>query len=499
MTDKQKLTDERKNKLMEEYTVWEEKFNKQGKPIAKRINIPHLAELIFHELGYYFFTTYDNQEIYRYNGSFYDSEGIPIINYWVEEFLQEETKEHLKKETVGYIRDKNYKDRAIFNSNPYLINLQNGIYDLKTNKFSEHNPDNYFLSEIPVEYNKKAKIKKIKTFLKQVLKQDDIKRLQEIYGYCLYQNYHIQKAFMFLGEGANGKSTVLNLLKKLLGNHNVSSVSLQELCDNRFAPGNLYGKLANIYPDLPDKTLTKTGMFKILTGGDTISAEQKFKDYFNFVNHAKLIFSANKLPETRDDTNAYFRRWEFINFPYTFYGEKCDPKILNKISTENEISGLFNWSLTGLRRLLRNGAFTNSSSVDEMREKYQRLSSPVASFVLDCIEISQGFYIFKDDLYACFVDYCVKNGLPVCAKNTFSSKLHEHVRVTEYRPPKHSDREKRDRAWLGIDFTEYVQSVQNVHVFSYPYRTDAGIADIKIENNMDKQDRLDTKEGNSDV
>ena len=64
----------------------------------------------------------------------------------------------------------------------------------------------------------------------------------------------------------------------------------------------------------------------------------KFKNYFNYVNYAKLIFSCNKLPEAKDDTSAFFRRWILINFPYTFEGVNCDKKILEKLTTEKELS-----------------------------------------------------------------------------------------------------------------------------------------------------------------
>ena len=488
----EKLTDEKKHELLEEYTVWEEKYDKQGNPIAKVVNLPNLAELIFNEFNLNFVTTYDNEEIYAYQNGYYTTKGEQKIKELVEFFLQDFSKEHYKKEVVGYIRDKNYKERNIFNSKQYLINLKNGVYDVKHNEFLEHDPEYYFLGQLPIEYDKKAKIKKIKKFFKEVVKKDDVKRLQEIFGYCLYRDYPIQKAFMFLGEGANGKSTVLNLLKKMLGNENVSSLSLQELCSNRFAAANLHTKLANIYPDLPDKTLTQTGMFKILTGGDTISAEQKFKDHFNFVNYAKLIFSANKLPESKDDTNAFFRRWEFINFPYTFYGKECDPKKLDKLTTEKEISGLFNWSLTGLRRILRNSCFTNTVSVDEMREQYQRLSSPVAAFVMDCLENRTEKYIIKDDLYKCFIEYCVKKGIPATAKNTFSMKLHEHIKVSDYRPTISG---KRVSAWggIGFDFTSDLSDLSGY--LDYFYRTDTSEGVIRLEKNPDNLDSFVNKEG----
>jgi len=490
-----RLTDDAKNQLMDKYSVWEETYNNKGQLIKTSVKLPNLGELIYHELGYHFLTTYDNAEIYIYNGGTYEPKGEQIIKELVEQFLGDETKEHYKNEVYGYIRDKNYKDRGIFTTPTHLINLENGIYDIKKKKLLEHNPEYYFLQQLPIIYNKNTKIKKTKQFFKQILKTDDIKRIQEIFGYCLYRDYHIQKGFMFTGEGANGKSTTLNLLKTMLGNQNVSSVSLQELCENRFAASNLYNKLANIYPDLPDKTLTKTGMFKILTGGDNISAEQKFKDYFNFINYAKLIFSANKIPEAKDDTSAFFRRWEFINFPNTFYGEKCDPKILSKLTDDKEISGLFNWSIIGLNRLLKNGCFSYSLAVDEMREKYTRLSSPIASFVMDCLEIQPQKYVLKDDLYACFIEYCVKNSLPTLTKNVFSMKLHEHVKVNDYRP---SVSGKRVQAWIGIDFCASSDMSDMSGYTSYFISQGHVQEDIKIEKHLDSLDDYDNKEGMDD-
>src|SRR5208337_5133071 len=99
-----------------------------------------------------------------------------------------------------------------------------------------------------------------------------------------------------IGDGSNGKSTLINLIKALIGLKNVSSRGLQELEMNRFAKADLYGKLANLYADLPDTALRSVGIFKMLTGGDPITAERKFQNPFKFISGAKLIFSCNKVP-----------------------------------------------------------------------------------------------------------------------------------------------------------------------------------------------------------
>lgn len=481
------LTDEQRQKLMQDYSVWEEKYNNKGELIAKNVILPNLAELIYNEFNYHFKTTIDTEEIHYYKNGYYKKKGEVICRQLTEEFLGENTKEHNKNEVTGYIRDKNYVDRDIFEPDINLINLKNGVYNLKTRKFTEHKPEYNFLNIIPVDYNPKIKMKTGKKFFKDVVAPADIPLLQEIFGYCLYRCYHIHKAFMFIGNGSNGKSTVLSLLKIFLGAENVSGIALQDLDTSRFATATLHRKLANIYPDISSNALHKTGKFKMLTGRDVIGAEIKFKDFFNYINYAKLVFSCNKLPVADDDSDAFFRRWVIINFPYIFTGKKCDKKILEKLTTDKELSGILNWALTGLKRILKNGEFTNTQSTDEMREYYQRTSDPIYAFINDNVEYDTNSYITKDDFFTAFCEYCRANRLSPVAKNLFSKRLHEHITVSEYKP---SISGKRVYCWLGIRWSKESNMSKQfpiLRVCENPY-------DIKIGNNLDKLDSPDIQE-----
>ena len=119
--------------LMEEYKVWIHSYDKDtGKIVSSSLNTARLAELIFHELNLHFVTTSDSDEIWFYNGSYYEPNGESVIRYWVEQLLDEETNEHYKREIVGYIKDKNPKKRKIFNTDINFINLKNGVYNIKT-------------------------------------------------------------------------------------------------------------------------------------------------------------------------------------------------------------------------------------------------------------------------------------------------------------------------------------------------------------------------------
>jgi len=185
----------------------------------------------------------------------------------------------------------------------------------------------------------------------------------EMFGYCLYKDYPFAKAFMLIGSGANGKSTLMKLLEKFLGEDNIATPSLQDLLRDKFAKVELFGKLANIHADLSSEKLENTGTFKMLTGGDTVYGQKKFKDPIKFKNHAKLIYSANELPRTDDRTDAFFRRWIVIDFPnqFTSNDEFTNPDLPYSIIDEEEMSGLLNWALDGLERILDQGGFSRPS------------------------------------------------------------------------------------------------------------------------------------------
>lgn len=396
-----------------------------------------------------FATVKDTDDVFFYNNGCYYRFGEALVKEIAQHELDILCKSSYVNETLDYVRRATYIPREHFERPLEEVCTKNGILNIYTGEFSPHTPDKFFLNIIPVEYNPDAKCPNIEKFFREVLHPGDIPIVEEIFGYCLTRSYPIQKAVMFVGEGANGKSTMLNLLKTFLGKENIASRSLQELEENRFAKADLFGKLANIYPDLPYIPLEHTGIFKGLTGGDVISAEHKFKGSFVFVNYAKLIFSANKVPPARDDTDAFFRRWIILVFPNTFTPDKADPNILQKLTTPEELSGLLNLALRGLRRLLEQGQFSYSKTTEEIREEYIKMSDPVRAFVMDYLEIAPNEWIPKKELYTAFCAYCREKKYPPVGEKTFHERLAKSVRVTDYRPKVEG---KRVYAWLGIRF-----------------------------------------------
>jgi putative DNA primase/helicase len=172
----------------------------------------------------------------------------------------------------------------------------------------------------------------------------------------------------------------------------------------------------------------------------------KFQRSFTYENYAKLLFSANKVPEVQDDSDAFFRRWLIVVFPNILRADRRDVNILRKLTTSEELSGLLNLAIKALNRLMEKGDFSDNKTTDEIRQQYRRKSSPVASFVEDKLEVSSNDLIPKDQLYTEFQNYCRENKLPVISKATFCQKIPAYIQVEEFR----SGDRGRPRCFKGI-------------------------------------------------
>ena len=420
-----------KKYLLNHYNVLSE--NNNG---FVRVNCINMAKLIYNECGMFFKTIEDEdtgkQEIYYYDNGYYHPGGENRIKEVVDDYLDEQSSIHRKNEVVDFIRHKNSVDREHLEPPVHLINLKNGIYNLKEDKLEKHNPDYFFLNQIPVEYDSKADCPTIKQFFKDVLYEEYVKVAQEMFGYSIYRSYKYHKAFLLYGGGRNGKSTMLKLLEIFIGKHNYANNSLTDLLENRFAKASLYGKLVNIGSEISGKSLADTSQFKHLTGGDSIRAEKKFYGSFSFNNYAKLIFNANHIPYSRyDKSTAYFQRWIILVFPETFQqgDKKTDPDILNKLTTKKEIQGLLIWAIEGLKRLLKTDRFSYTDDDDEesVGERYELLARPEKRFIVDHIELVPGEYLDTDKVFEKYDKWAEDRRYPVLAKSSFSRSMKKYL------------------------------------------------------------------------
>ena len=253
--------------------------------------------------------------------------------------------------------------------------------------------------------------------------------LYEIEGYTLYPDYPLHRAFILLGEGANGKSTYLRKLVKVLGKRNVVSISLVKLTDpsQRFVLAELHGKLANIAGEVPGKKglgkIQDPDTFKKLTGQDEVQAERKFRDPFYFVNYAKMIFSANRLPKVDEDTYAWWRRWIGLEFPHQF---PEDPTFFDRTFTKYEVEAGIVISLLALRNVMLRRGFTESGL--DIREKWKRLSDSVYRFVKEMLEagnliLAPKAFVEKQELYSFYIKWAQDVDENPVKQKTFTQTL----------------------------------------------------------------------------
>lgn len=365
-----------------------------------------------------FITMADNGRIYRYDGGVYVADGEDFINSKILELLGDAGRQRHCIEVIHQVKNRTRIQRTDIQQDLKRICLLNGIYNRNTGQLEEHNPDEIFITQLPIEYDPKATCPAIDRFLSEVLRTDDIETVLELIGYCTVPDYSITKAVMFYGSGANGKSVLLNLISAFLGLFNISRISLQQISEDKHAAADLYGKLANIYPDIPDRAIRDQSGFKMLTGDESeVRAERKYEHSFNFKNVARLIFSANDLPKVENDSNAFFRRWLLVSFPNTFEGEKADKRLIDKLATPEELAGLFNKVIPYLDQLLNNGDFTGSGTTEDVKREYIIESDPVAAFVDECVYTVTEEETVKTDLHIAYKEWCE-------AKGTNANKSH---------------------------------------------------------------------------
>lgn len=331
-----------------------------------------------------------------------------------------------------------------------LVAVQNGIINLKTRELESFSHKYYFFNKLNMSYNKNSVCNNFIKFVKEItLQEEDYLVIQELFGFCLLKNYKFEKGFMFYGaNGRNGKSKLLEILKEFVGRKNVSSVSLVEIEKKPFAICNLQNKLVNIGSDISNEALNFTGNFKKLTGRDTISADRKNKSYIDFVNYAKMIFTANELPPVNTLSDAFWLRWVIIEFPYQFLTKKeidslpidkregvflQDPDVTEKLTTPKEMEGLLNWSIDGLHRLLKNKDFSNKETAKENHLIWLRRSNSVSAFIFD--EIIEDFdkKVSKTDFKKRYLSYCRINNIKTLSDKVLKRTIEAETGATDKR------------------------------------------------------------------
>lgn len=274
---------------------------------------------------------------------------------------------------------------------PETVNCLNGELSFDQEAASwiiePHNRENYRTTQIPIKYDNEAKAPRFSQFMEEVFKGDDdaqdkLKALLEMIGYTLMAHCRHEKFIVLVGSGANGKSVLLSVLEAMCGNVNVAGVQPSKF-DRTFQRAHLHGKLANIVTEMEKGEVINDGALKAIVSGEPSTVEHKHKDPFVMRPFATCWFGTNHMPNTRDFSDALFRRALVISFNNTFTPElgNCDPMLKDKLL--EELPGILNLSLRAYSIALDCG-FTKPVSSEQAKSEWRMEVDQVAQFVEEC-------------------------------------------------------------------------------------------------------------------
>ena len=335
------------------------------------------------------------------------------------------------------------------NINPYLMNFRNGLYNLLTDEFIPHDPKVLSTIRLGGSYLPEAQCPAFMSYLSDVLPESEHMLIQEILGYMLVPINKAQKSFVIVGAGDSGKSTFLSVVQDvLLGSDNVSTLTWQAL-DEKFATVQLFGKLANIFADLPSENIRDTGTFKAITGEDYISAQHKFKEYFSFKPFARLLFSCNTVPKSYTDrSDGFYRRLILIRFDRKIPEMKRDPNLKDKLAAEAD--GILAWAMIGLKRLIANNfIFSETARTQAELTQYKMDNSSVLAFIGECCTIEAGATCLSEELYSAYQEYCQKSSMKPVSQIRFNKDLESAQGLTRGR-----DAISRRHTWSGVRLSD---------------------------------------------
>lgn len=375
-----------------------------------------------------------NSQIFVYEDGYYQQDERIVEQKMIE--LYPAIRSHQRTEVLNYIKIQTHVNGTDLAINPYVINLNNTRMDIRSGDLLPFTPEAIEFDRIPVTYDPSAYNADLDKMLQRVFLNDKevLKLFDEMVGYMLLKNNRYRGGFMLYGKGKNGKSTILDMLKNFIGDRNYATIELDKLAD-RFTTAELEHKLANIGDDINDKPIRDTGTLKKLFTGESVTVERKGETPFTLKSYAKLIFSMNDIPTSTDKSEGFYSRLIFIPFNAKFEvtDDNFDPNIEDKINTESSMSYLLNRALKGVRRLMKQGGFTQPKVVVASMEAYRQDNSIVRTWITD-----DGFNLDhilenpRDELFSDYQDWSIRSGYKPTGKINFYKEIRNEFEVEDF-------------------------------------------------------------------
>ena len=419
--------------------------DKTGEPY---VVVPLLAQHVRDHLQYLLVRDSGKQGLlkYVYEGGVYKLYADEMFKGCVKQFIEDYDPELVKIKQVNeafqhIITDRNYISQDELNSREDIINFKNGLLVVTAGELRliPHDPAVYSTIQIPCNWTgERSDTPVFADYLKTLTDGDKAvaKLLLQFMGVCLsnVKGWRMKKALFLVGDGDTGKSQLKSLVERLLGRGNFIGADLDTI-EARFGTGTIYGTRLAGSSDMGFMTVKELKTFKMLTGGDSVFAEFKGMQGFEFTYSGLLWFCMNRLPKFGGDNGSWvYNRIMVVNCPNVIPPEKQDKQLLDKMY--NECEGIVYLAVRALQKVLLNGfRYDEPESVSQAREQYMAENNTVICFFDECMTQRPDGKI-RDNattgkVYKVYREWCIDNnsGFAKTAKE-FRDTLASHLGST---------------------------------------------------------------------
>lgn len=345
--------------------------------------------------------------VYRWEGRFWEPYDLSYVRMKALQMLGDEGGSAKAADVANMVRDlSTLPVGRKMNDNPDLICLESGMFNLVTGDLLPHEKTLYATHMLPIAFDPKniPDCPIWKKSLPQWNPDLGVQReLQKFFGYCLTRETRYEKMLLLYGPGGDGKSTVMKILRALIGEENCSHIPMGRL-EDQFYLSRLVNKLVNMFTEVESKAMQSQEL-KAIISGDHCTAAFKNRDPFDFQPFCKLVYSTNRLPKILDNSDGFFRRVMVVEFKGQFV-KKGAADIFLQDELLKELPGIFAWALVGLEMLREEGGFRESEGMLESLADYKRVNNNVLYFIERHIEADPSGRVIKGRVYEEYARRC---------------------------------------------------------------------------------------------
>jgi putative DNA primase/helicase len=315
-----------------------------------------------------------------------------------------------------------------FDRYAWILNLQNGMLDLKTGQLLQPDPYYFQTKLAPVKFDPEAQCPLWMTFLNRILAGNAglMQFLQRLVGLSLTADASEQLVFFLYGMGANGKSTFVSVVSALLGDYAVTTPPETFLAKYRGSNTNdiarMKGARCVTTVEMDGKGMLTESLIKRLTGGDRNVARFLYQEFIEFDSTFKLLFVTNHKPKIVGTEHATWRRIRLIPFTVEIPEPERDKDFTEKLKAE--LPGILNWALKGCLDWQREGLGV-PVEVEEATREYREEMDVVAQFLAEICVLGPELKVTAKELYGAYVDWCKGYSEEPLSRQTLAPRLKE--------------------------------------------------------------------------